>query len=109
MGLPGAREWSRWEGRDRNRRSIEIDIVATLDDNTMLTGEIKWSSQPVGFDVYNRLRRNLEDLGNSGQGWAHPALDGRHLFVSAAGFTDEFRAWAETNPNDRLVAMPDLY
>jgi len=32
--------WARWEGRDRNRRSIEIDVVARLDDGRLLTGEV---------------------------------------------------------------------
>jgi uncharacterized protein len=107
--LPGAREWARWEGRDRNRRNIEIDVVARLDDGRMLTGEIKWSSAARGFDVHRDLRRNLEDLANSGQGWAREALDGERLYVSAAGFTADFRRWAESEPRVHLVTLDDLY
>lgn len=107
--LPGAREWSRWQGRDRNRRSIEIDIVARLDDGRILTGEVKWSSTPHGFDLHGGLRRDLEDLASSGQGWAREALPGPHLYVSAAGFTPEFRRWAREGPDVRLLSLPDLY
>ncbi|MEJ2205524.1 MAG: ATP-binding protein [Gemmatimonadota bacterium] len=92
-GLPGSAEWSRWEGRDRNRRPIEIDIVARLDDGRLLTGEVKWSSRPVDTDVHFGLRRDLEDLGRSGQGWAREAVhtSAGHVYFSAAGFTDHFR------------------
>lgn len=111
--LPGAARWSRWEGQDRNRRSIEIDLVAELDDRTLLTGEVKWSSDPVGVELHRSLSRDLEDLANSGRGWANRALEpsssaGR-LYVSAAGFEDPFRRVGETNPAIRLVSLDDLY
>nr|MBA2447073.1 ATP-binding protein [Chloroflexota bacterium] len=108
-GLPAARTWARWAGRDRNRRGIEIDIVARLDDDRLLTGEIKWSSAPRGFDLHHDLRRDLEDLANSGQGWPHVARDGPFLYVSAAGFTDDFRHWAETDPRVHLHTLSDCY
>jgi len=103
--------WSRWEGQDRNRRSIEIDVVAELDDGSLLTGEFKWSSKPVGYDLHHLLERNLDDLGHSGQGWARRALSGEgiHLYVSAAGFSDHFRRRAEEHGRIRLVALEDLY
>ena len=111
--LPGAVEWARWEGQDRNRRSIEIDIAAELDDGRLLTGEIKWSSSPVGYDLHVGLMRDLEDLANSGQQWARRAIDARtshgHLYISAAGFTDHFREQAERNDGIRLLALDDCY
>lgn len=111
--LPGIVEWARWEGQDRNRRSIEIDIAAKLDDGRLLTGEIKWSSSPVGFELHVGLTRDLEDLARSGRKWAHQALDPDaalgHLYVSAAGFTDHFRERAERNGRIRLVTLEDLY
>jgi uncharacterized protein len=112
-GLSGARAWARWEGRDRNRRPIEIDMVAELDDGRLLTGEIKWSSSPVADDVYRRLRTNLEDLSRSGYAWAHHALSharsGGHIFFSAAGFSDEFRRRADADERIHLLELTDLY
>jgi uncharacterized protein len=108
-GLPGARAWMRWEGQDRRRRSIEIDIVARLDDGRLLTGEVKWSSSPRSFDLHNALHTNLEDLGSSGQAWAREALGGERLYVSAAGFTEEFRRWADAEPHVRALTLDDLY
>lgn len=111
--LPAARTWGRWEGRDRNRRSIEIDLVARLDDARILTGEVKWSSRPIGPAVHRALVRDLEDLGRSGQGWANDALDpdrtAGHLYVSAGGFTDEFRRIARDDAHMRLLDLNDLY
>jgi len=112
-GLPGAIEWARWEGRDRYRRPIELDVVAKLDDGRLLTGEVKWSSSPVRHDVHLDLIRDLEDLAASGQKWAHEALDPAsshgQLHLSAAGFTDHFREEAEENERVRLVTLQDLY
>jgi AAA+ ATPase superfamily predicted ATPase len=89
-GLAGATTWARWKGQDRNRRSIEIDTVARLDDGRLLTGEMKWSSRPIGLAVQMDLQRDLQDLAASGYGWARearaPERSAGHFFVSAAGF-----------------------
>jgi AAA+ ATPase superfamily predicted ATPase len=112
-GLPGAVEWARWEGKDRNRRSIEVDIVARLDDGRLLTGEVKWSAHPVDASVHVALLRNLEDLAASGQKWARDALSPHtsagHLYCSAAGFTAAFRERAAQDPRIRLVSLEALY
>ena len=110
--LPADRAWSRWEGQDRNRRSIELDIVAALEDGRMLLGEVKWSSRPVGPEIHSQLQRNLEDLANSGQKWAHEASrpEGSHLiYYSAAGFTPAFEALARQDPRIRLITLNEMY
>ena len=110
-GIAAPRLWSRWEGQDRNRRSIEVDAVADLDDGRLLTGEFKWSTKPVDYDLHLQLERDLDDLARSGQGWARRALSRRgiHLYVSTAGFTEHFRRRAEEHGRIRLVALEDLY
>lgn len=112
-GLPGAAEWAGWQGRDRNRRPIEIDIVARLDDGRLLTGEVKWSSRPVDSEIHFALQRDLEDLSRSGQGWAGEALAGAgsagHVYFSAAGFTDHFRRRAEEEGGMVLVDLEGIY
>jgi uncharacterized protein len=110
--LPGDSDWSRWEGQDRNRRSIELDIVASLDDGRTLLGEIKWSSRPVGPELHSQLLRNIEDLANSGHKWAHDALrsDGaRFIYYSAAGFSAAFEALARQHSHLRLIDLGDMY
>lgn len=112
-GLAGATDWARWEGTDRNRQPIEIDIAAHLADGTTLTGEAKWSSEPVGPGLHTGLVRKLEALAGSGQGWAHGALpemdSARFLYVSAAGFTEAFHALAGEERRIVLVDLEGLY
>jgi AAA+ ATPase superfamily predicted ATPase len=112
-GLGGALEWARWEGQDRSRRPIEIDLISRLDDGRLLTGEIKWSSRPIDYDVHLALQRDLEDLARSGQGWAQGALDPErsagHLYFSAAGFSDHFHQRAAEAGNILLRDLNDLY
>lgn len=112
-GYPDAAQWARWEGQDRHRRSIEVDIVALLDDGRVLTGEIKWTSRPTEYDVHRTLLRDLDDLSRSGQGWARDALapdrSAGFLYFSAGGFSDEFQQRAAEAGNVRLVTLADLY
>jgi len=110
-GLAGPRNWSRWEGQDQARRSIEIDVVADLDDGSLLTGEFKWSSKPLDHDVHIHHERDLEDLARSGKGWAERALSrkGVRLYASAGGFSDHFRAKAAEHGRIYLVSLDDLY
>jgi AAA+ ATPase superfamily predicted ATPase len=112
-GLPGAAEWARWEGQDRNRRPIEIDLVARLDDGRILTGEIKWSSRPLGPEIHSHLLRNLDDLSRSGQGWAKDALSpsrgAGQIYFSAGGFDDQFERLAGERTDVQLVTLDDLY
>ena len=104
-------EWARWEGQDRNRRSIEIDIVSRLDDQRLLTGEINWSSRPVDIDVHLNHVHALEDLAHSGQAWAHEALNPKNsrIYFSAAGFTDHFRTRASAEGHIVLVDLAEIY
>jgi hypothetical protein len=109
-GLAGPREWRGWQGRDRNRRPVQIDVVAELDDGTMLTGEVKWSRGQRGGDLHADLPRDLADLGSSGYGWARRALrDGHFLHVSASGFEERFATRAAGDPRIHLVRLEDMY
>ncbi|MBD3370442.1 AAA family ATPase [Candidatus Fermentibacteria bacterium] len=107
--LPAMAETAGWQGRDRNRRSIEIDLVCELESGELLTGEVKWSSKPVDPRVHFSLRRDLEDLSNSGKAWAGNALKGYHIYFSAGGFTEPLLNAAEKNDRIRLVDLEDMY
>jgi hypothetical protein len=112
-GLPGALEWTRWEGRDRNRRPIEADTVARLDDGRILAGEVKWSAKPIAAAVHTDLMRDLENLAASGQGWAKDALSSTrsvgHLHHSATGFFEDFRKHAAADARLRFISLDALY
>lgn len=39
--IPVVEEWGQWQGKDRNRRSLELDAVCRLLDGGVLTGSMK--------------------------------------------------------------------
>ncbi len=97
LRLPIVREWGRWEGRDRHREQIEIDIVARRTDGRMLTGSVKWNRKPVGISVHEKHVDALRRLASSGYAWAREALSREALFlyVAAGGFAPGFAKRAE--------------
>jgi AAA+ ATPase superfamily predicted ATPase len=109
LGLPPAREWGRWEGHDRTRGSVEVDIAARLEDGRLLAGDIKWSSSPHGPGLHGELLGKLARLAASGYGWAQDVDDSVLLYVSAAGFTPRMQALAAADTRVRLLSLAGLY
>ena len=112
LGLPTVAEWGRWEGTDRDRRPVEVDVVAPLARGGVLTGEVEWNREPVGVGVHTGHLDKLRRMADAGRAWAHGALgpDGVLLFVSASGFTDEFRERAEDGGHRAVCwSLDDLY
>jgi AAA+ ATPase superfamily predicted ATPase len=110
--LPMIREWGRWEGLDRNRDQIEIDIVARRTDGKMLTGAVKWSHKPVTPSVHLKHVEMLQRLRDSGHGWAREALapDAIMLYVAAGGFGSNFVKQARSvGPEVVAWSLEDLY
>lgn len=95
---PLVAEWGRWEGKDRDRESLEMDIVARLTDGRMMTGSIKWNARPCETAIHHRHVRDLDRLARSGKRWAHEALrqDAPLLYFAAGGFTEGFVEQAES-------------
>lgn len=112
LGLPLVREWGRWEGVDRNRQPLEIDIACILMDQRVLTGAIKWTRNEVDVEVHTNHLAMLDRLAEAGVAWAHEARQPRSplLYVASAGFTDRFRtAAAATRDHVYLWTLDDLY
>lgn len=107
-GLPEVSVCSRWEGMDRNRRPIELDVVGELAGGGMITGKVKWSSGPVGPEVHWRLKRDLEALAASGRHWAADALGGRFVHFSAGGFSDRMLEVAAGDGSLTLVTLEEM-
>jgi AAA+ ATPase superfamily predicted ATPase len=97
LHLPLVADWGRWEGSDRDRQPVEIDIVARLSDGAMLTGAVKWNRRPVGLDVHAAHLSMLRRVADAGRRWAHDGLDAASpfVYVAAAGFVPGFRRRAE--------------
>lgn len=112
LGLPLVTEWGRWEGVDRERRPLEIDIASVLADDRVLTGAIKWQRREVDVRVHTDHMSMLARLAESGVGWAHHALEPESplLYVASSGFTSRFRRVAEASRDHVLLwTLRDLY
>ncbi|MEX2542223.1 MAG: ATP-binding protein [Trueperaceae bacterium] len=112
LDLPLVEEWGRWEGKDRNGDSLEIDIVSPLLRGGILTGSIKWNRRPIGPDVHWTHLDMLERAGRAGRKWAHRALEGDApiLYVAAGGFTPAFNKTIEESEWPvALWTLRDIY
>ena len=92
-GVPMVSEWGRWEGHDRDRAALEMDIVAPLTDGRILTGGVKWNESPLPAKWHFHHMEMLQRLTRSGVKWAHTAAapESPILWVAAGGFTPEFK------------------
>jgi hypothetical protein len=114
LGLPMVHEWGRWEGVDRDRKPIEIDVVARLTNGPMLTGSVKFRAKRFGIAEHRSHMDCLRRLAASGKRWAHEALDPASplLYASAAGFAPGFNSRVEEEEPGRKVltcCIDDLY
>ncbi|HVG44066.1 MAG TPA: ATP-binding protein [Longimicrobium sp.] len=112
--LPMIHEWGRWEGVDRDRKPVEIDVVARLTDGPMLTGSVKFRGKRFGIAEHRKHLDGLRRLAESGKRWAHEALDPGSplLYASANGFMPDFdRRIEEEEEGRRVIAwsLEDLY
>jgi len=114
LGLPPTREWGHWEGSDRNREAVEVDIATELLDGRILSGAIKHRVRRTGANVFTQHLRDLERVASSGKSgtWARRALDpgALFLFASASGFTDSFLQMAEASERQVITwSVEDLF
>lgn len=112
LKLPLVKRWGRWEGTDRLRRPLEIDIVADLTDGRCMTGSVKWNRDPIGPSVHNTHIEMLRRAADAGRKWAHSALEETAplYYVSSAGFTAAFRTAVEASGHPALLwTVEDLY
>jgi AAA+ ATPase superfamily predicted ATPase len=95
-GALGPRRWSR-VGRWWNR-SDEMDIVGFADEGSLLAGEVKWSSRPVGLNVLDDLRAKVDRSGLA----AH-ARQVTFALCSRSGFTPAVLTTAHARADLLLV------
>ena len=111
--LPAVEEWGRWEGQDRHRQNLEIDVVSRLLDGRMMTGAAKFRTRQAGARVFFDHVQALEKLADSGQAWAREALDDGAVFffVSASGFKDSFAEAREEFSGIEVISwdLEDLF
>jgi uncharacterized protein len=111
-GLPVVESWGRWEGLDRTKEPLEIDVVARLLDGTMLTGAAKIRNRAADATVFLQHLRDLGRLADSGKAWAKEALQKKavKLFVSTSGFKDSFRGAAADSGHEVICwTLADVF
>jgi hypothetical protein len=112
LGLPLVREFGRWEGQDKARQSVEIDLVAPLLSGGVLTGEVKWHQEPATLAVHRKHLGKLRRMSEAGRKWAHEALEPPSplLYVAAGGFEPGFQERAEADGQPVICwSLEDLY
>jgi len=112
LKLPLVKEWGRWEGLDRNRKPLEIDVASVLMDGRILTGAIKWNREKVNVGVHTEHLAMIDRLAQSGVRWAHEARKPSSplLYVASGGFSDRFRQAALASRQEvYLWTLDDLY
>lgn len=112
LGMPLVTRWGRWEGVDRLRRSLEIDLVAELADGRWMTGAVKWDRAPIGAGVHHDHLEMLRRAADAGRGWAHAALekDAPLYYVAAGGFSTAFRMAVEASERRAILwSLEDVY
>jgi AAA+ ATPase superfamily predicted ATPase len=110
--LPMVKRWGRWEGVDRTRASLEIDIVAELTDGRWMTGAVKWDRAPIGAAVHHDHLAMLRRAADAGRAWAHGALEPNAplLYVAAGGFSAAFRKAVEASERNAVLwSLEELY
>ena len=82
----------------------EIDVVGIdRDTNTLLLGECKWTTAPVGRNVFDDLTALEPDVR-----WQGTDRAVRYVLFSRAGFTDELRAVVADRADSSLYGIDDL-
>lgn len=112
LGLPMVRTWGRWEGVDRLRRPLEVDIVAPLVGGGVLTGAVKWDHRPIGARVHHDHMEMVRRAADAGREWAHRAMEANSplLYVAAGGFTEGFEAAVASRGHPAVCwSIEDLY
>ena len=92
----------RWWGSDPKKREMaEIDILATVDNNTAIFGECKWRNENTDVSV-------LETLVDRSK--LFPQYKNKHFILfSKSGFTQGCMDKAKKMGNVKLVGYEDMY
>jgi AAA+ ATPase superfamily predicted ATPase len=112
LGLPAVSEWGRWEGQDRSRQSLEMDIVAPLVDGRVMTGGVKWNAKPLDAKWHYHHMAMLKRLEDAAIPWAREAnqQSAPIIWIAAGGFTEEFLAAVRRERAEvYLWSLEDLY
>lgn len=111
--VPAVGEWGYWQGETPDHESVEIDAVCRLLDGRVMTGSVKYRSEPANARTWLDHVRSLQRLEGSGRRWVHEALDPEapFLFVSRSGFSGSFREVRDDHADRPVITwtLDDLF
>ena len=87
-------------GQPRRQREAELEVVGVEGGQVLLAGEAKWSAEPVGFTVLNRLRQLVRHIPG--------VTDDTRLILFGRAFDPRLFA-AAADERVQLVTPDDLY
>lgn len=103
----------RWEGFDKRREAAELDFLARVEGDLMLSGEIKWRTRQLTLGEHHQLLDKLSRLALAGHSWAAEALapnrSAGFIYFCAGGFDRQMTELAATDKRVHLVGLADLY
>jgi hypothetical protein len=94
------REPGRWW-----RKGREVDVVGLTDSDILLLGEAKFTSEPLGYGVLNRLEEDADEVERSAGGG-----DYKHEYAlfSRSGFKQSVQQEAEDRDDLSLFSVADV-
>lgn len=111
--VPAVSDWGYWQGQTPDHQSVEIDAVCRLLDGRMMTGSVKYRSEPATARAWLEHVQALRRLERTGRRWVHEALnsDAPFLFVARSGFSESFREVRREHPERPVIAwtLDDLF
>lgn len=84
----------------------EVDVVGLTTGETMVAGECKFTSQPMGYDVLNTLENDVEDIRWTPQGVSDVAYE--FCLFARNGFNRSLIEAAEERDDLRLFSIEDV-
>jgi AAA+ ATPase superfamily predicted ATPase len=84
----------------------EIDIIAPTDDETLLAGEVKFTSSPLGYDILAALEQDVTEVQWSPPDGGDPVY--QYALFSRSGFTDSLRGAATERTDISLFTLADV-
>ncbi|HXK52199.1 MAG TPA: DUF234 domain-containing protein [Caldisericia bacterium] len=89
-----------WGSNPVTKKQNEIDIVAQGDNETLL-GECKWTTEPVGTEVLEKIITIASTV---------KSFQNQHyILFSKSGFTNTLKIISETKPNIQLINYDESF
>ena len=100
-GLTFTAEPGRWWHQEH-----EIDVVGLTTEGTLLAGEVKFTSEPVGYTILSRLQEEAKQIEWTPPGGGAP--DYTFALFSRSGFKQSVREAADEDDALRLFTLEDV-